>query len=327
LSALGNPPEFWQYGKQPPQILAVVSAIWSFLTARRVAKPGYVAGVPVVCCGNAGVGGSGKTPLSIDLATRLAAMGRHPALLTRGHGGARAMAGRVDPRADTAADVGDEALLLAEAAPTWRGANRAETARLALANGADVLILDDGLQNPSLVKTASLLVIDGGAGFGNGFVIPSGPLRESVSQAASRCSAAVLFGEDRCAALAQLPGSLPVLRVDLKPHADDLAALPPRLLAFAGIGRPEKFFATLIAAGHPPVETSSFPDHRPYTAQDIAALRARAAALGAGLVTTAKDYARLPAEWRDGIAVLRVRLVWQDEAAIHNLLNRILEAG
>ncbi len=281
----------------------------------------------MICCGNAGVGGSGKTPLSIDLAARIAAQGRHPALLTRGHGGARKAAGRVDPRVDTAAAVGDEALLLAEAAPTWRGPDRAATARLALANGADVLILDDGLQNPSLVKTASLLVIDGGAGFGNGQAIPAGPLRESVVSAASRCVAAVLIGADRCRALAQLPPSLPVLRAALQPNADDLAALPPRLLAFAGIGRPEKFFTTLTEASHPPVESRAFADHRPYTAQDITALRARAAELGAALVTTAKDYARLPTEWRSGIAVLRVRLVWQDEAALERLLDRVLEAG
>jgi tetraacyldisaccharide 4'-kinase len=323
-----NAPGFWRYGASPPvllrPLLGPLSWIWRKATARRMARPGFVAPVPVICCGNAGVGGSGKTPLAIDLAARLAARGRHPALLTRGHGGTRRAAGRVDPAHDTAAEVGDEALLLAGAAPTWRGADRAETARLALRSGAGALVLDDGLQNPSLAKTAGLMTIDGGYGFGNGRVLPSGPLRETVADAASRCRAAILIGEDQCDALAQLPPSLPVLRATLEPNAADLAALPARVLAFAGIGRPEKFFATLAEFGHTPVETRSFADHHPYTTQDLAALRARAAELEAGLVTTAKDFARLPAAWRDGIAVLRVSLRWQDEAALERLLDGIL---
>ncbi len=294
--------------------LAAAALLWASLTARRVAKPGFTAGVPVICCGNVGVGGSGKTPLAIDIATRLTARGLTPALLTRGHGGSRVEAGRVDPTTDTAAEVGDEALLLAQAGPVWRGRDRAETARLAMAQGADVLVLDDGLQNPTLAKTAALMVIDGGYGFGNGHVLPYGPLRESVAAAAARC----------CAALTQLPPSLPVLRAELQPNAADLAALPPRILAFAGIGRPEKFFTTLAEAGHTPVETRSFGDHRPYTEADMFALRAHAAALGAGLVTTAKDYVRLPEAWRGGVAVLRVTLRWQDEAALSALLDDIV---
>ena len=244
-------------------------------------------------------------------------------MLTRGHGGTRREAGRVDP-ADTADEVGDEPLLLAAIAPTFRGADRAETARMAVAAGADVLVMDDGLQNPGLVKTASLLVIDGGFGFGNGCVIPLGPLREPVTAAALRCRAAVLIGQDRTGALAALPPGLPVLRAELRPDPSDLVRLPQKLLAFAGIGRPEKFFATLAEAGHAAMETRTFADHRPYTEADLSALRARAVELGAGLVTTAKDMARLPVAWRAGIEVLRVSLHWQDEGAINALLDEIL---
>ena len=321
-------PRFWHAGQKPGWlvrlVLAPISWLYATATARRVARSGWAAPAPVICCGNAGVGGSGKTPLAIDIARRLAGRGRHPALLTRGHGGARHGAWRVDLGRDTADSVGDEPLLLAEAATTWRGANRAETAHLAIEAGADVLVMDDGLQNPGLAKTASLLVIDGGYGFGNGEVIPLGPLREPIANAASRCAAAVIIGADTTGAAASLPQGMRVIRASLAPNADDLADLPPRLLAFAGIGRPDKFFATLAEAGHSPLETRAFADHRPYTDADIAALRARAAELGAGLVTTAKDFVRLPVAWRAGIEVLRVGLRWQNEADIDALLDEIL---
>lgn len=321
-------PRFWRAGQRPGLLarlaLGPIAWLYAAATARRVARSGWTAPVPVICCGNAGAGGSGKTPLAIDLAHRLAARGRHPALLTRGHGGTRRGAGRVDPVRDTASLVGDEPLLLAEAAATWRGADRAETAHLAIEAGADVLVMDDGLQNPGLAKTASLLVIDGGYGFGNGEVIPLGPLREPIAAAASRCAAAVIIGADAAGAAAALPAGMKILRASLAPNADDLARLPPRLLAFAGIGRPEKFFATLSESGHPPIETRAFADHRPYTEADLAALRARAAELGAGLATTAKDFVRLPAAWRTGIEVLRVGLQWQNEADIDSLLDEIL---
>ena len=323
-----QPPRWWQAGQQPGWLmrllLSPLSAAYAAATARRVAKPGHRVAVSVICCGNASVGGSGKTPLAIDLATRLRARGLHPALITRGHGGAKPGPWRVDPTSDTAADVGDEPLLLAEAATTWRGADRAASAELAVASGADVLVMDDGLQNPGLVKTAALMVIDGGAGFGNGRVLPLGPLREPVTVAAHRCVAAVIIGDDTTAAAQSLPSGLPVLHASLRPHADDLVRLPPRLLAFAGIGRSEKFFGTLRDAGHPALETRAFADHRPYTEADLAGLRARAAALNATLVTTAKDLVRLPVGWRAGIEVVRVGLHWQNEAQIEALLDEIL---
>ena len=305
-------------------LLSPLSTVYAAATARRVARIGHRVAVPVICCGNASVGGSGKTPLAIDLAIRLRARGCNPAVITRGHGGAKPGPWRVDPATDTAADVGDEPLLLAQAATTWRGADRAASAELAVASGADVLVMDDGLQNPGLVKSASFMVIDGGAGFGNGRALPLGPLREPVAAAAQRCVAAVIIGADMTGAAVALPSDLPVLHAMLRPNANDLARLPPRLLAFAGIGRPEKFFTTLREAGHPPLETRSFADHRPYTETDLAALRARAAALEATLVTTAKDLVRLPVGWRAGIEVLRVGLQWQNEAEIEALLDGIL---
>src|SRR5271165_2755107 len=167
-------PNFWQTGGLLSDSLAPFGAITAALTARRVARPGWHAPVPVICVGNAVVGGAGKTPVVLDLAARLSARGVAVHCLTRGYGGAARGAARVDSARHTAADVGDEALLLAARAPTWAGADRAATARAAVAEGAQALLMDDGLQNPSLEKTASLLVIDGGAGFGNGRLLPAG---------------------------------------------------------------------------------------------------------------------------------------------------------
>lgn len=321
-----RPPGFWRHGHSPPLVLLPFAALYAHATARRVAQPGWTAPVPVICCGNPGAGGSGKTPVALDLATRLLARGRRPAFLTRGHGGSLSGPGLVDPSCHGAVDVGDEALLLADLAPAYIGTNRAASARHAISDGADVLVMDDGLQNPSLAKTLSLMVIDGGAGFGNGHVIPAGPLREKVTEAAHRCQAAVLIGPDATGAALQLPAALKLLTATFVPDAADLASLPRRSVAFAGIGRPAKFFETLRAAGHIPVDTLEFADHHPYTTADLTDLHRRASRLDARLVTTAKDFMRLPADQRSAFAVLRIRLTWSDPAAIEALLDQALGA-
>lgn len=321
-----KPPAFWRHGHTPPWVLMPFAALYAGATARRVARAGWTAPVPVICCGNAGAGGSGKTPVALDLAARLVARGCRPAFLTRGHGGTLRGPVVVDPSRHGAAEVGDEALLLAELAPTYIGADRAASARLAIRDGADVLVMDDGLQNPSLAKTLSLLVIDGGAGFGNGHVIPAGPLRESVSAAVLRCEAAVLIGPDATQALLQWRRPT-LLTASFVPDTTDLAALPPRIVAFAGIGRPSKFFETLREAGHVPVETLAFADHHPYTAGDLVDLRRRARLLDAALVTTAKDRMRLSHDQQPTILTLRIRLAWDHPAAIEALLDRTLLDG
>ena len=184
-------PSFWSHDGPLARALSPLSAIGSALTAARVARPGWQAPVPVVCCGNVTVGGAGKTTLVLDLAQRLS--GRDVHILLRGYGGASRGVHRVAPD-DPVSLVGDEALLLAQVAPTWTSADRAASARAAIGAGAKILLMDDGLQNPTLTKTGSILVIDGRTGFGNGRVLPAGPLREPVAAAAARCQAAVLIG-------------------------------------------------------------------------------------------------------------------------------------
>jgi tetraacyldisaccharide 4'-kinase len=309
-------PAFWAKRGLLAHLLAPLGAVTAAMTARRVKKPGFTSGVKVICVGNAGVGGAGKTVVALDLLGRL--HGRRFAL-TRGYRGRLTGPVLVNPALHTAADVGDEALLLAAAAPTILAHDRAAGARLALAEGATTIVMDDGLQNPSLTKTLSLLVIDGGYGFGNLLLLPAGPLREPVAAAAARVQAAVLIGEDETGALSHLPAALPVLRARLMPAS--MAELRGRkIVAFAGIGRPDKFFASVRALGGDLVATHAFPDHHVYRASDSARLLGEAAAQGAQLVTTTKDYVKLPDTLQAASAVITVRLHWDDEAALERLL-------
>jgi tetraacyldisaccharide 4'-kinase len=308
-------PEFWTKNSVLARSLSPLGRITAAVTARRVARPGFAPGIPVICAGNAGVGGSGKTILVLDLLARLP--GR-PFALTRGYGGRLAGPVLAGPL-HTAREVGDEALLLAAAAPVIVARDRAAGARRALAEGASAIVMDDGLQNPDLVKTLSLLVIDGGYGFGNGLLLPAGPLREPVAAAAVRCHAAVMIGRDVTGAAAALPASLPVLQARLAPSCtENLDSI--RVVAFAGIGRPAKFFDSVKSLGAELAAAVPFPDHHFYSAADARRLLRLADGLGARLVTTAKDFVKLPEALRAQSAVVTVRLVWEDAARLQNLL-------
>ncbi len=311
-------PAFWDGDGVWPHLLAPFSAITAAATARRVARPGWRAPVPVICCGNASVGGSGKTTLALDLGERLRARGVVVAFLTRGYRGSAREIFRVTPEHD-AGDVGDEALLLAAVAPAYVGADRAMSARAAIGDGAGALIMDDGLQNPGLRKDLAFLVIDGAAGFGNTRLLPAGPLREPIAAASARCQAAVLIGPDERGVAQTLPGSLPILRASLRSKIDLSLG---RLHAFAGIGRPEKFFASLRAAGANLVASTAFPDHHAYTGPEIARLRADAASEGAILVTTPKDHVRLSRSAATEIRAVGVSLLWDAQDEIDALLRR-----
>src|SRR3982751_21455 len=231
-------PDFWRGRGLPAALLAPLGALYGLSVALKAkfAKP-FDPGLPVICVGNLTAGGSGKTPAAIAIADRLRAKGHKPFFLTRGYGGSEqgpAMA----TRAHSAAQMGDEALLLARAAPTVVARDRAAGARLAKEKGASVLAMDDGHQNFTLRKNLSLVVVDAETGFGNGFQVPAGPLREPVAQGLARTDAVVLVGEG-APDLAGFHG--PVLRAHLQP--DGTAFAGKTVFAFAGIGRPEKFVA------------------------------------------------------------------------------------
>ena len=305
-------------------LLSPISAIVTAVTARRVAHEGWRSPMPVICCGNVTVGGAGKTTLVLDLAKRLMGRGLSVHLLLRGYGGSARGPRRVRAT-DTAAEVGDEALLLAGVAPTWIGADRAASARAAVADGAAVLLMDDGLQNPTLRKDFSLLVIDGATGFGNGRVLPAGPLREPVAAGAARCHAAVLIGEDRTGAISLLPPALPVLRVELVQGSEIDALRGRRVLAFAGIARPDKFFDPLVDAGLAVVMRLPFPDHHLYSRRELETVLEQADHLDSVPVTTPKDAVRLPPDILKKVHVVGVGLKWQNEDALDRLIRQFVD--
>jgi tetraacyldisaccharide 4'-kinase len=265
--------------------------------------------------GNLTAGGSGKTPVALAIAAFVQAKGRKVYFLTRGYGGREAGPAEVKP-GDRTEQVGDEALLLSQAAPTIVARDRARGAVLAGTRGADVIVMDDGHQNFTIAKDLSLVVVDGESGFGNGHMIPAGPLRESVRQGLRRADAVIVMGHGN-PDLGGYQG--PVLNAQLVPEGDFLRG--KRVFAFAGIGRPEKFVATLKTAGALVMGTQFFADHHPFQPGEIAALRARADS--AQLVTTEKDFVRLKERDRAGMAVLKVQARFDNPAALDALLDRI----
>jgi tetraacyldisaccharide 4'-kinase len=310
-------PAFWQRSGILPALLTPLGVAYAAGTARRTARPGWRAPVPVICVGNVSVGGTGKTPVALDIAMRLRARGARPHFLTRGYRGSTKGATGVDPARHDADAVGDEALLLAHCAPTWVGADRAATARAAVAAGASVLIMDDGLQNPTLEKTVSLMVIDGAVGFGNGRVLPAGPLREPVAACAARVQAALMIGPDQTGAADVMPPGLPVLHAEMVPGPELDALLGRKILAFAGIGRPEKFFHMLEAAGLELTRRISFPDHHRFTSADLRRLTNNPEIVA---VCTQKDFVRIPAAQRAAFTPIGMSLRWQQPGLLDGLL-------
>jgi tetraacyldisaccharide 4'-kinase len=316
-------PEFWSNDDLASRILVgALSPIgWiygaSVVARKRFTKP-LRTRARVVCIGNLTAGGSGKTPVAIAVGETLIAQGRRVVFLSRGYGGHESGPLLVDFSRHRAADVGDEPLLLSRTAPVIVSRDRRAGAKLALENGADVIVMDDGHQNFQLAKDLSLVVADAASPFGNGHVLPAGPLRESPTQGLARADALVLVGDGSGAA----PSGLPVLRARVEP-ARPQQLRDRRVVAFAGIGQPERFFRTLEALGALIVRKRVFADHHPYTASEVEALRAEARTANASLVTTEKDFVRLDAEARRDVEVLPVRAQFEDERALERLLSKI----
>ena len=325
-------PEFWRGGPSfLVAALAPLSLFWRAGTAirRMIAKPAR-APLPVICVGGLVAGGSGKTPVAIALAQFLLREGIAAHIVSSGYRGSFSKsraARRIDLSRHDAAETGDEAMLLAHYAPTWVCRERCQAARAAHEAGAEAVILDDGFQDPSIVKDLSLLVVDGGYGFGNRRIIPAGPLRETIADGLGRADAVVLVGENTSGVTAAIPTAIPLLRAILMPgpEAADLAGR--EVVAFAGIGHPEKFFQTLKSLGCRIRAAHAFPDHHRYQPREIEKLLSEAAKTGAVLVTTAKDAVRLPAEARGKVAVLSIMLAFRDEEALARLLAPLFVRG
>jgi len=303
----------------------------------RVTVP-YRASLPVLCVGNITVGGSGKTPTALALAHRLMAMGERPAFLTRGYGGRIRGPLLVDPDRAHATDVGDEALLLARTCATIVSANRPKGADAAATTGASVVIMDDGYQNPTLHKDAGFLVVDARSGLGNGRLMPAGPLRETAADALARASALVLIGDGtRGSGVAKQAAAfdVPVFHARLQPMGEPAFWRGKRLLAFAGIGQPDKFKASLAQVGADVVEWRAFADHHMYTEDEARSMIDTARTQGLELVTTAKDHARLSgarrgsatAELSAHALTLAVQIAFDEAAAVDALLAARLRAA
>ena len=301
-----EPSFWWRKEGLTSGLLSPLAAVYGAVAAQRMARPGRVAGIPVVCVGNLTLGGAGKTPAAIAVARILDAAGRRPFVLSRGYGGTLAGPVQIDPARHRAAEVGDEPLLLARFAPTTVARDRAAGADAARAAGAGSIVMDDGFQSPGLHKDRSILVVDGRRGIGNGQVFPAGPLRAPLEAQLHRAQALLVVGSgtagDSVAAVAQAHG-LPVFHGRLEPDAQALAVLKGRpVLAFAGIGDPDKFFTTLRDAGIEVRAALPFADHHRYRRFEARELIERAEREGLVLVTTEKDLARLAGQ--DDVAAL-----------------------
>ena len=323
-----RPPRFWDGDIDPRSreaapltrfLLTPLALLYAGTTARRIAgaEP-HRLDIPVICVGNLTAGGTGKSPVAARLRSYFSERfaGRRVATLSRGYGGRLKGPLRVDPKVHTAADVGDEALMLAARGEAWIGADRAAAGKAMERDGVDLIIMDDGHQNPGLFKDLSLVVVDSESGFGNGHVIPKGPLREPIEKGLSRCDAVILTGSGA------IPGPLEAVRMPiLRTQIITQTMLPAGpLVAFAGIGRPEKFFDTLEAQGSKPVDAVPFPDHHVYSDGDLRYLRALAEKNSASLITTEKDFVRLRADQRTGILHMPIEAAFTDPEKLDQLL-------
>tara|TARA_R110000850_G_scaffold57406_6_gene134332 strand:- start:523 stop:1512 length:990 start_codon:yes stop_codon:yes gene_type:complete len=324
-------PDFWRRNSKSllPNILA--PAAWAYGWVSRLHRSfqkSHRVKVPVICVGNVVAGGAGKTPVAIAIARFFLAEGKRPHFLTRGYGGQLKGPVRVVPDVHKFTDVGDEALILSATATTWVAQDRVLGARAAVEAGADVIIMDDGFQNPSLAKDLSLLVLDADYGVGNGRLLPAGPLRETLASGLERTDAVVLVGGSCDSDIYNwLKEIKPVYNSILLPQQSSDAIAGETVVAFAGIGRPEKFFDSLRQAGCELIKCFSYEDHHIYNKQEIMKMVETAAAQNAALVTTRKDYVRLSMDARMMVSVFDVEMSFEAPAEFQKQLLSLLKDG
>lgn len=322
-------PRFWyEPAGLRSGLLAPLAAVWEFGARRRIQRGKWErVGAPVVCIGNLTVGGAGKTPTAVAVAQRLSEAGMSPHFLTRGYRGSETGPVLVDERKHRASDVGDEALLLAAFAPTWVSDDRLVGAKRAVEAGAEVLILDDGHQDPSLARDLTLIVADASAGFGNGRTMPAGPLRERLAAGLERGDMVVAIGSpaarEKFSETWGLQMKIPIVGAELKPLPVGIDWNGMRVVAFAGIGHPEKFFSTLGSLGAEVKHAAPLADHLPLTERLLIRLEKKSKLLSAQLVTTEKDAVRLPQNWRTRVLTLPVRLQFENSQLMDEHLSAV----
>jgi tetraacyldisaccharide 4'-kinase len=325
-------PQFWNKNGTIAKMLWPVSlVVQGFSQFRFHFYKSKKLDVPVICVGNIVVGGSGKTPTALDIGRILKEHGVNAHYLSRGYGGNMRGPVLVDTNTHTYKQVGDEPLLLARQSPAWVSKNRLKGALAAIKDGAEAIIMDDGLQNPLIEKNLALLVIDSGFAMGNKLFFPSGPLRESLSMGLKKADAVVVIGEMKIAeVLSRLPElaayDKPVFHARFQITADKESLKSNPLYAFAGIGRPEKFFESLEGIGARLIGKRVFGDHHPYSDDEMSSIIAEARALGGTVVTTEKDFVRIPAQFQKEITPIPVKLLFDNVAAWEGLIKTSLRS-
>ncbi len=314
-------PDFWKEKNLLSEILAPLGRLYAAATQLRFRlNIPYKADKPVICIGNLTAGGTGKTPVALSIAQMLKKAGKNPFFLSRGYGGTIHNI-VVNKMVHTPSQVGDEPLLLSECAPVVVNPDRAAGAKLAMAHGADCLVMDDGFQNPKLYKDLSFLVFEGAYGIGNGYAIPAGPLRETLAQGVKRAQAAIILGEDKTGIAKQL--SLPIFYgkiTEEQPKIDN-----PDILTFAGIGHPEKFYASLKKCGFNVVEKHDFPDHHVYARGELQSLIEQAKKHKLDIYTTSKDYVKIPFALQKHFKVLNITVTWEKPDALKDFILNAFE--
>lgn len=311
-------PKYWQSNSFISKLLEPLGFLYGTITKLRIKlKRTDRVDIPVVCIGNITAGGTGKTPVSVSIAKMLATEMFHPFFVSRGYGG-KLKNVMVNNKKHTARDVGDEPLLLSRQAPVVVNANRYEAAKMASEQGADVIIMDDGFQNPGLYKDLSFLVFDGHYGIGNGKIIPAGPLRETLKDGVKRADAVIILGKDKHN-LAQRCG-LPVFFGHTE--AVQTTINNQDVIAFAGIGHPQKFYHTLKQQGFNVVKTIDFPDHHFYTREELDSIINEAKENNAQIYTTSKDFVKIPSLYHNEINVLDIAIVWDNPEELINFIKQ-----
>ncbi len=315
-------PKFWKKRGFLAEVtlpFSVFYYIFVLIKNKFSAKPEKL-NVPIICIGNIVAGGSGKTPVAIEVGKIIGKFNKKYAFVSRGYGGKITEPTKVDIKKHTAHDVGDEPLLLARAAPCYIAKNRIEGAKAAIKDGAEIIILDDGMQNNSIEKDLIIMTVDGGFGFGNGLLLPAGPLRGKLQDALQKVDATIIIGKDKMQISNDIADKTPIIHATIK-HTDNIDK--NQYIAFAGIGRPQKFFDSLVEEGVEIIEEVSFSDHYKYKKKDIKKLFQLAEEKEAKLITTEKDAIRLSVEDREKIAIFPIEVKWSDEV-ITDLISEVI---